>query len=162
MQVFIALGSNLDNPLRQVESACDALANHHAMSLIRRSPWYRSRAVGPPQPDYINGVVEIETALQPEPLLDQLQQMEQNQRRVRTQQWGPRTLDLDILLYADWEIQSERLTVPHPHMRARNFVLQPLCDIAPRLSLPNGPSIASLLTTVGTAGLSRMADGSSR
>ena len=159
MQVFISLGSNLQTPLRQVTQACNTLRQHRDIQLRRCSHWYRSQAVGPPQPDYINGAAELDTSLAPEALLDELQAIEQQQQRERIQHWGPRTLDLDILLYGCDIIATERLTVPHPWMTKRNFVLQPLLDIAPQLVLPNGTSIASLLQTLGNKGLSKLQPG---
>jgi len=158
MKVFVALGSNIEQPLVQLTQACDALRNHPKLSFIRCSPWYASKAIGPEQPDYINGVVEIDTELSGEHLLDVLQSIENHQGRERTLHWGPRTLDLDILLYGQQNIHTARLTVPHPQMPYRNFVLRPLLDIAPQQTLPNGTSIASLLAKVGSRDLKQLAN----
>ncbi|WP_028884841.1 2-amino-4-hydroxy-6-hydroxymethyldihydropteridine diphosphokinase [Teredinibacter turnerae] len=156
MQVFIGLGSNLDNPAAQLQSALAAMRAHAAMTLICCSPLYRSIAVGPPQPDYVNAVAELDTSLNPEPLLDALQAIENDHGRVRTEHWGARTLDLDLLLYGDATINTQRLTVPHPWMTARNFVLRPLCDIAPNLVIPGGDAARSYLADVGDQGLVRL------
>ncbi|WP_045855754.1 2-amino-4-hydroxy-6-hydroxymethyldihydropteridine diphosphokinase [Teredinibacter purpureus] len=153
MHVFISLGSNLASPLQQVTQACETLQKHPNITLTRCSPWYKSRAVGPPQPDYINGVAALDCTLSPEALLDALQSIERQQQRKRGVHWGPRTLDLDILLYGNSVINTDRLTVPHPWMTERNFVLQPLLDIAPQLTLPNGLTITSLLAAIGHDGL---------
>lgn len=156
MQVFIGLGSNMQSPLTQVTSACMQLQKHPNIDLKHRSHWYSSKAVGPPQPDYINGVAELETTLMPETLLNELQAIENQHGRTRTLRWGPRTLDLDILLYGNQIIDSERLHIPHPWMHKRNFVLRPLLDIAPNLILPNGDRVAELLDTLGTQNLTRL------
>lgn len=110
------------------------------------------------QPDYCNAVVEIDTTLQPIELLDAMQTIENNHGRVRSVRWGPRTLDLDILLYGNETIESERLTVPHYQMHVRNFVLCPLHDIAPSLSMPDGRTVEALLQTTGKDGLKVIAD----
>lgn len=156
MQVFIGLGSNLDNPAAQLKSALAAIRAHSEITLICCSPFYRSIAVGPPQPDYVNAVAELQTSLKPEPLLDALQAIENDHGRVRTEHWGARTLDLDLLLYGDTTLNTLRLTVPHPWMTARNFVLRPLCDIAPELVIPGGDAVESYLAGVGDQGLTRL------
>ncbi|MBR9909527.1 MAG: 2-amino-4-hydroxy-6-hydroxymethyldihydropteridine diphosphokinase [Gammaproteobacteria bacterium] len=154
---YIALGSNLDNPWAQVNQALAALAAIPHSRLLAQSCWYRSEAMGPvEQPDFINGVALLETGLQPHALLDQLQAIEASQKRVRDVHWGPRTLDLDLLLYGDQVISSERLQVPHPGLGQRNFVLYPLADISPQLTLPSGESLASLLRQCGASGLTRI------
>ena len=143
---FIALGSNLDNPLRQVTTAVTELSQLQACQVSQCSPWYYSKAIGPDgQPDYINGVVELETDLPAMALLRQLQAIEQQHQRQRLQHWGPRTLDLDLLLYGNAIINQAELTVPHPQMQQRNFVLYPLFDIAADLHLPDGATLRSLL-----------------
>ncbi len=155
--IYIGLGSNLDNPLAQVSKASGVLKAHPAMDSVVVSPWYRSDPVGPgPQPDYINGVVKATCKLQPESLLDLLQQIENSQYRERTVRWGARTLDLDILLYGERIIHTDRLQIPHPRLCQRNFVVRPMYDISPELILPNGVSIESLLTALGDAGLNRL------
>lgn len=142
---YIALGSNLATPIEQLKSAVSALENLTQTELIAVSSFYRSKPLGPQdQPDFVNAVAAIDTALAPLPLLDALQQIEQQQGRVRLRRWGERTLDLDILLYADQIIQSERLTVPHYDMHNREFVIVPLYEIAPHLQLPSGEKLADL------------------
>ncbi|WP_188152318.1 2-amino-4-hydroxy-6-hydroxymethyldihydropteridine diphosphokinase [Teredinibacter waterburyi] len=150
---FIGLGSNQQHPQLQVIRACTSLALHPQIQLLAVSPWYSSKAVGPEQPDYINGAVKICTSLAPEPLLDALQTIENQQGRVRTQHWGPRTLDLDLLLYGEQTINSERLKVPHPYLAERNFVLQPLLAIEPSLHLPDGRAINTIAWQIGTENL---------
>jgi 2-amino-4-hydroxy-6-hydroxymethyldihydropteridine diphosphokinase len=146
IRCFIGLGSNLNEPQRQVQQACEALATIPDSHLDSISPWYRSKAVGPgQQPDYINGVAQLTTRLTPIKLLHALQFIENQQQRTREQHWGPRTLDLDLLLYGDEVISTQELTVPHPRIQQRNFVLYPLADIAPQLLFPDGTSLLSLL-----------------
>ena len=136
---YIGLGSNLDNPLGQVQQAVEEIAQLPETRLLASSRWYRSDAIGPAgQPDYINGAVQIETALTPETLLQQLQNIENAHGRKRTVRWGARTLDLDILLFGDREIDTKTLTIPHRELAHRNFVLYPLADLNPALTLPNG------------------------
>ncbi len=154
-RAYIGLGSNLDDPLAQVQQALERLAELPDTRLIDQSRLYRSAPVGPEgQPDYINAVACLETALPPEILLDHLQQLEHLQGRVRTLRWGPRTLDLDILLYDALVLQTPHLTLPHPEMTNRSFVLYPLADLAPDLILPNGQSLQSLLDGCPSTGLS--------
>lgn len=146
LRCFIGLGSNLDDPLDQVRRALEELEQLPQCHLVRHSSLYRSDPVGPQdQPDFINAVAELHTTLEAEPLLDQLQAIEQAHRRVRRIHWGPRTLDLDLLLYGGHTIDSERLRVPHPFMGERAFVLWPLAEIAPRLVLPDGTELTDLL-----------------
>lgn len=152
---FIALGSNLAQPLSQVSSAVEALKTLPHSSLISVSPWYQSKAIGPgTQDDYINGVAELDTACGAEELLLQLQAIENAQGRERTQRWGARTLDLDLLLYGNQVIDLPTLTVPHPRMLQRNFVLYPLFDIAPQLNLPDGSPLQQHRDSCGADNLS--------
>ncbi|MBP0049754.1 2-amino-4-hydroxy-6-hydroxymethyldihydropteridine diphosphokinase [Marinobacterium sp. AK62] len=139
MRAYIGLGSNLDDPQQQVSQALQELDGIERTEVCTTSALYRSDPVGPPgQPDYVNAVAALETELAPEALLDALQAIEQAHQRVRKIHWGPRTLDLDILLYGNQVIRTERLTVPHAWMLERNFVLWPLAEIAPDLQLPDG------------------------
>lgn len=125
--------------------------------LLASSALYRSAPVGPgEQPDYINAAALLETSLTPLALLDALQTIEQHHQRVRIEHWGPRTLDLDILLFDEQTIDSERLKVPHPYMTQRNFVLYPLADIAPELKLPDGKSLQELIAQCPRDGLARI------
>ena len=154
---FIGLGSNLDDPRAQVTQAMDELAQIPATCLAARSPLYRSAPMGPQdQPDYINAVVRLDTALTAEALLDALQAIELAHHRQRTRHWGPRTLDLDLLLYGDAVINNARLQVPHPHMRERAFVLYPLADVAPGLMVPGLGALSDLLAVCPAAGLERL------
>lgn len=135
--VYIGLGSNMDHPQHQVTAALSELACLPDTALLQTSSLYQSAPLGPQeQPDFINAVASLETALTAEALLDALQQIEQNHARVRTTHWGPRTLDLDILLYGDMSIKTQRLTVPHPEMIRRSFVLEPLLELAPLIDIP--------------------------
>ena len=143
---YVGLGSNLENPRQQVITALQELQQIAGTSLLSSSSLYRSDPVGPAgQPDYINAVALLETSLQPEALLDQLQSLEQQHQRVRKTHWGPRTLDLDIILFGNQFIQSARLTVPHPFATERNFVLWPLFELSPDLIFPGDRSISDLL-----------------
>lgn len=144
-KVYIALGSNLEHPQAQLTAALQALNELSDSRLTAVSSFYQSKPLGPQdQPDYVNAVACLETSLAPLALLDELQRIEHEQGRVRLRRWGERTLDLDILLYADHIIQSERLIVPHYDMHQREFVIIPLVEIAPHLLLPNGQSIQTL------------------
>ncbi len=156
--VYIGLGSNLedhgDPPQTQLDRAIESISQHPDIHLKAVSPRYQTKAIGPGnQPDYINAVARINTALSPLDLLDCLQQIEHQQGRVRTIRWGARTLDLDILLYNDLIIDSERLIVPHPRMHERAFVLAPLCDLNANILLPGGENIVALLAKCSDQGI---------
>ncbi|BBL89858.1 2-amino-4-hydroxy-6-hydroxymethyldihydropteridine diphosphokinase [Vibrio rotiferianus] len=153
---YIAVGSNLADPVSQAKQAIEALKTLPNCEFVQASSLYSSTPMGPQnQPDYINAVVAIKTNLTPLELLDCTQAIEQEQGRVRKdERWGPRTLDLDIILYGNEVIDSERLTVPHYGMREREFVLYPLAEIAPSLQLPDGTEVSSLLKQVDRNGLS--------
>lgn len=158
-RAWIGLGSNLGDSLATVQDACDMMADLPGTRLLRRSGWYRSAPMGPQdQDDFINGVAELETLLEPEALLDGLQAIEQAHGRERGRRWGPRTLDLDILLYGERRIDSERLTVPHPGIRQRNFLLYPLRELEPNLDIPGQGRVDELAAAIGEAGLERLAD----
>lgn len=154
-RVYLALGSNLEQPLRQVNSALAALDAVPHTRVVCCSAFYRSRPLGPQdQPDYLNAVVALDTTLAPEQLLDETQAIEQQHGRVRKEnRWGPRTLDLDILLFGDATIQTARLTVPHYDMKHREFMLYPLAEIAPDLRFPDGEALATRLKAVPRNGL---------
>ncbi|MCL5041949.1 MAG: 2-amino-4-hydroxy-6-hydroxymethyldihydropteridine diphosphokinase [Gammaproteobacteria bacterium] len=155
---YIGLGSNQANPVVQLQQALKALAQLPASQLVGQSSLYRSAPMGPQdQPDYVNAVACLETALTPLALLDQLQAIEQLHGRERKgERWGPRTLDLDLLLYGKQSIDLPRLTVPHYGLEQRDFVLQPLAELAPQLVLPNGRQITDLLQTCASHGLQRL------
>ncbi|RAH39148.1 2-amino-4-hydroxy-6-hydroxymethyldihydropteridine diphosphokinase [Halomonas sp. SL1] len=156
-RAWIGLGSNLDDPHGHVERALTEL---DALPLTRRrraSSRYASRPLGPAdQPDFVNAVAELETRLSPLALLDQLQALEQRHGRVRGRRWGPRTLDLDLLLFDDHEMTTPRLTLPHAEMANRAFVLVPMAELAPALRLPNGRTVAHLAADLDQAGLRRV------
>lgn len=142
---FVGLGSNMADPSAQLAGAVARLAALPKTALVAQSPFYSSKPVGPQdQPDFVNGAVWLRTELTPLALLDELQAIEQAHGRERIQHWGPRTLDLDLLLYGNETITSERLTVPHAELANRDFVLQPLLDLDPERSLPDGRSLAAL------------------
>jgi 2-amino-4-hydroxy-6-hydroxymethyldihydropteridine diphosphokinase len=154
---YVGLGSNLDNPESRVRAAMETLAALPQSRMQACSSLYRSAPMGPQdQPDYVNAVVGLSTALGPHALLDQLQAVERAQGRVRTRHWGPRTLDLDILLYGEDVLTSERLLIPHPGIAQRNFVLYPLAEISPQLEIPGLGPVQSLLAKCSDAGLSRL------
>lgn len=156
-RAYIGLGSNLEDPRAQVERAINSIEKIPDTSLINVSSWYQSTAVGPgDQPDYINGAVSVDTYLPPESLLSALQTIEAAQGRVRNERWAARTLDLDLLLYGDIIVSTDRLQVPHPRLQERNFVLYPLAELAPRLALPSGDTLQSLVESIGTEGLSKL------
>ncbi|GIU16376.1 2-amino-4-hydroxy-6-hydroxymethyldihydropteridine diphosphokinase [Shewanella sp. MBTL60-007] len=146
-QVYVALGANLADPISQLNNACEALLSLAAPQSFSVSPYYRSAPMGDvEQPDYVNAVAGFNTELTPIELLDALQNIENQQGRLRELRWGPRTLDLDLLLYDSQYINTPRLTVPHYGMRERSFVLVPLFDIAPALTLPDNTKLASLIS----------------
>ena len=149
--VYIALGSNLASPLEQVNAAVNAIGEIPESRIVALSSFYRTPPLGPQdQPDYLNAAVALETTLEAETLLDHTQRIELQQGRVRkAERWGPRTLDLDIMLFGDRVINSERLTVPHYDMKNRGFMLWPLFEIAPDLHFPDGTSLQQRLIHLG-------------
>lgn len=152
---YIGIGSNQAQPIEQAKQAITALSNIKDTQLLMCSSLYRSAPMGPQdQPDYINAVAKLETTLSALELLDALQLIEQEQGRVRKGlRWGPRTLDLDILIYGNEEIKNDRLIVPHYGMKDREFVLYPLFEIAPTLQMPNGTSLIEILKHCDKNGL---------
>ncbi|SDO08698.1 2-amino-4-hydroxy-6-hydroxymethyldihydropteridine diphosphokinase [Pseudomonas jinjuensis] len=157
-RVYIGLGSNLAEPRRQLETALDAIGALPGCRLAGVSPLYASDPLGPPdQPRYVNAVAALDTGLEPLQLLDALQKIELEQGRVRKdERWGPRTLDLDILLFGERLIDEPRLRVPHYHMQARAFVLYPLADLAPDLRLADGRMLAEMLAACPFEGIERL------
>jgi len=146
-QAFIALGSNLENPISQIQQAFDELKLLPGTHLISQSSLYKSAPVGRlDQPDFINAVALIETHLSPHALLNALLAIELRHGRVRESLNAPRTLDLDILMYDNLACRDEVLTLPHPRMSQRAFVLKPLMEIAPDCTIPGHGHIAELLT----------------
>ncbi len=153
---YVGLGSNLQHPRFQVEAALKKLAALPETVLTARSNWYRTQPVGPQdQPDFINGVARLETRLRPEPLLRQLQQIERAQgRRPSAVRWGPRVLDLDLLLYGTLHQDRPKLRIPHPELGRRAFVLIPLAEIAPPdLCIPGQGRLDQCLAACSHAGV---------
>ena len=151
---YIALGSNLNHPTQQVASAIIEINHLTNTSVEKQSSLYVSQPMGPEQPDFINAVIKITSAYNPQQLLNALQAIENNHQRTRNQlRWGPRTLDLDILLYNQEVMTSEVLTIPHYGLKQRSFVIIPLAEIEPHLVLPCGTSIQSLLRQVPKEGI---------
>jgi len=143
----VGLGSNLDNPIKQVKTALQALKLLPNTHLKTQSTLYRSKPLGSQnQPDYINAVAMLVTELSPLNLLDNLQAIENKQGRLRgAERWGPRTLDLDMLLYDNLQLQEARLILPHPGLYERAFVLYPLYECTPDLILPNGLALQVII-----------------
>ena len=135
--VYLGLGSNIEDPDLQIQNAIIALNKTPGIKVLMDSGCFKSKPMGPKdQPDYLNAVVEIETALDAEALLASCQKIEQLQGRIKKRHWGERTIDLDILLYADQIITRKDLTVPHPGICSRDFVYMPLLKINPELQVP--------------------------
>ena len=154
---YVALGANLGDAQATVRAAFDALETLSETRVLRRSSLYRTAPVGlADQPDFINAVAAIETALAPDTLLSALLAIENRFGRVRRDRNGPRTLDLDLLLYGDQCIDSPQLTLPHPRLHLRAFVLCPLAEIAPDLPLPGRGSVAAWLPAVANQGIVRL------
>ena len=157
---YIGVGSNLDDPRAQVLRAFAGLAKLPSTRVILRSPIYVSRPFGPvKQPDYANAVAGILTQLDPRALLDGLHDLEASQGRPeQRERWGPRVIDLDVLVYGRERRDDPQLTLPHPGIVERNFVLYPLADIAPDLDIPGLGRVAELKGRVTSEGLWRPAD----
>jgi 2-amino-4-hydroxy-6-hydroxymethyldihydropteridine diphosphokinase len=153
-RVFVALGSNLDDPRTQVLRGLEALSRLPRTTVLARSRLYRSAPWGViDQPGFVNAAAELETALAPRGLLDGLLDLERAAGRDRTgQRWGPRILDLDLLLYGNVELDEPGLRLPHPHLHERAFVLLPLADLAPDLEVPGRGRVRELLGRVDVGG----------
>lgn len=157
MRVYIGLGSNLEQPQQQILTAIRDIEAIAGLELVAQSSLYHSPPMGPQdQPDYINAVVAVETELAPVAVLDALQQIEQSHGRVRKRHWGERTLDLDILLVDDRVINETRLTVPHPGIAERAFVVYPLAEIAPDLNIPGKGKLADIKANCPLDGLKQL------
>lgn len=147
----LALGGNVGDAAAVVRDALAALDGLEETRVVRRSGLYRSAPVGPPQPDYVNAAALVDTRLAPLALLDRLQALEDDFGRARDgERWGPRTLDLDIVAYADLQARSPRLTLPHAEAWHRCFVLAPLCEIAPDFVIPGRGRAVDLLPACDT------------
>lgn len=156
-RIYIGMGSNLAEPAEQLRSAVEALARLPETRLAGVSAFYQSDSLLPGQPRYTNAVAALDSDLEPLDLLDALQAIETDQGRERLERWGPRTLDLDILLFGDHLIDELRLKVPHYHMHARAFVLYPLAELAPAdLRLADGRLLKDLLAACPFVGLERL------
>ena len=154
---FIALGANLRDPERQIQAAIEELAMLSDTRLCSVSSLYRSAPVGYlEQPDFVNAVAGIETALAPRALLEALLEIERRYGRVRQFPNAPRTLDLDIVLYGDLEADEPGLTIPHPRMHERAFVLVPLAEIAPDCIVPGRGRVGDLLADVDVSSVVRL------
>lgn len=151
-RVYLALGSNLRDPLDQVQRAITALKQLPSTTYVTSSAFYRTPPYGPQdQPDFLNAVLVLDTQLNAHQLLDHTQAIELEQGRQRkAERWGPRSLDLDILLFGDQQITSARLTVPHYDMHNRAFMLLPLLEVAADCQLPDGRRVAELLAPLKT------------
>ncbi|MFT4995307.1 MAG: 2-amino-4-hydroxy-6-hydroxymethyldihydropteridine diphosphokinase [Paraglaciecola sp.] len=158
IEVYIGLGSNMAEPRSQISQALQALSRLSMSRLLKCSSLYASEPMGPQnQANYVNGVACLHTSLTPLALLAECQNIEQQQGRIRTgERWGPRTLDLDILLYGQDIIQQPSLVIPHYGMKQREFVLYPLHEISPELRLPCGTTLVTLLESCPLNGLMKI------
>ncbi len=153
-RAYIGLGSNLDDPAQQIRRALGALATIPHTRLLRHSRSYRTAPWGiTDQPAFVNAVAELATALAPRALLDALLAIERDQGRCRDgSQWGPRTLDLDLLTFAGWQLTEAGLVLPHPHIGARAFVLVPLAELDASLLIPGVGVVRDLLVHIDATG----------
>ncbi len=154
---YIALGANLGDPAATVNAAFAALDQLPESRLLAKSALYRTAPVGiADQPEFVNAAALIDTTLAPEALLDALLDIEQTFGRIRAERNGPRTLDLDLLLYDELTLATPRLTLPHPRLHLRAFVLQPLAELAPELEIPGRGRLAAWLPAVANQGICRL------
>lgn len=156
-RAFLSLGSNLGDRASTLEAALRDLEASGDVRILRRSSLYETAPVGKTdQPEFYNLVAEVETALDPAALLERCQAVERALGRVRTERWGPRTVDVDILLYGAETVRTARLIVPHPELLRRRFVLEPLLEIAPEAALPDGTPVAPHLARVAEQAVRRL------
>ena len=157
MLAYISLGSNLNNPKAQIEKALSAINRAEEVSLKEISSFYESRPLlDMPGPNYINAVCGVDTSLSAIDLLDVCQSIEDDQKRVREVKWGSRTIDLDILLYGQQVISSERLSIPHPEITNRAFVLVPLYEIDKEIKVPLLGPVIKLIDSIDTHDLKKL------
>lgn len=156
-RAFVALGSNLDDPARQLDRALEALSGLPGTRVLAVSSFYLTAPWGDAdQPDFVNAVAMLETALAPLPLLDALLTIEQQMGRVRTRRYGPRVIDLDLLVHGDTVLDSPRLVLPHPRMHERAFVMWPLAEIAPEFVLGQWGRVAEIAAALPAEGIARL------
>ena len=141
-RAFVGLGSNLGDREGHLRRAVEALAAH-GLPPVAVSAVYESDALGPPQPDYLNAAAEVSTSLSAREVLETLKTVEEELGRTPTDRWGPREIDLDLLLFGDEMLDEPGLTVPHPELTRRSFVLVPLLEIDPDLELPSGEPLSA-------------------
>lgn len=158
IDVYIGLGSNIDQPLKQVTTALQQLDDLDQTLLLDFSSMYFSRPLGPKdQPPYVNAVAWLQTGLDPHTLLTHLQRIENEHGRARDgQRWGPRSLDLDILVYGNFSIKEQALTIPHPGIRFREFVLYPLHEVNKNLMIPNLGLVSRIKSRCYINGMKRL------
>lgn len=163
MKAWLGLGSNLQQPATQLKAALNRLDELDGIEILRVSSLYRTPPWGDEkQDDYINAVVQIETSLEPVPLLRGLQSIENGMGRQRDgRRWGPRLIDIDLLLYGDQQCRCEELVLPHPRMHERAFVLVPLCELDATLEIPGQGVAGALLQKIDSSGISSVNDGES-
>ncbi|WP_205231433.1 2-amino-4-hydroxy-6-hydroxymethyldihydropteridine diphosphokinase [Azospira oryzae] len=155
-RAFIALGANLEDPAAQVRAALADLTGSGDIALVAASSLYRTAPIGADGPDYINSVAAVDTPLPPAELLSRLFAVEAHFGRTRSYRNAPRTLDLDLLLYDDQVLDGPELTLPHPRLHLRAFVLVPLAEIAPDLALPGRGSVAAWLPAVANQRIEKL------
>lgn len=146
-KAFIGLGSNLGVRKKNIESSVELFVGDKRIHLLKRASYYETEPVGPNQPWFINTAIKVETSFSPEGLLDRCKEVERRIGRFDTSHWGPRLVDLDLLLFGDRVLNTERLEIPHPQMEKREFVLRPLIELEPKLTHPElGTPLKELLT----------------
>ena len=154
---YIGVGGNLGNVIETILSAFEVLKKNSNISSVVLSSFYESKPLGnTDQPQYINAVAAIETSYDPDDLLNTLQEVELQFGRVREERWASRTLDLDILLFDDLQLTTERLTVPHAGMLVRDFVLEPLFEIAPNINIAGYGALRDALDSCENRGLKKL------
>ena len=155
---FVGVGSNLEEPVRQVEQALTELGGLPHSRVVRRSSLYRSAPLGyAAQPDFVNAVAQLETGMPAERLLGELQAIESRHGRQRSFANAPRTLDLDVLLYGNLTMKTEKLQIPHPRMHQRAFVLRPLLEISPEAAIPGIGAAKDALESVAGQAVEKIA-----